>query len=192
MKPEQAIPNIVNFEEVWRSYQSGLRAFLQSRVSNPSDVDDLHQDILLKTYANLHTVKSHASIKSWMMQIANRSIIDHYRKNRRRDEDAAADAAPLNEEDDESTHVLARCVEPFISALPEENANLLRAIDLQGHSQRAYAKELGVNYSTLKSRVQKAREELRGIVKNCCHLSLDGRGRVIDFSSKSDDCKVCP
>ena len=38
---------------------------------------------------------------------------------------------------------------------------MLTAIDLQGMSQRDYAEQHGLNYSTLKSRVQKGRNDLR-------------------------------
>ncbi|MGK7936165.1 MAG: hypothetical protein AB4206_10270 [Xenococcaceae cyanobacterium] len=35
-----------------------MRQFLLSRIKNPADVDDLLQEILIKTYRNLDTVKS--------------------------------------------------------------------------------------------------------------------------------------
>ena len=70
----------MEIENIWTAYRNKLKAFLHSKVSNPSDVDDLLQEILIKTYKNLHTIKSEEKIKSWLFQLARHSIIDFYRK----------------------------------------------------------------------------------------------------------------
>lgn len=44
----------MNAEAIWQEYQMSLKAFLHKNVANPDDVDDLLQDILLKSYQNLH------------------------------------------------------------------------------------------------------------------------------------------
>ncbi|WP_246058408.1 sigma factor-like helix-turn-helix DNA-binding protein [Litorilituus lipolyticus] len=80
---------------------------------------------------------------------------------------------------------------PFISALPEEHADLLTAIDVHGESQKDYANKQGVSYSTLKSRVQKSRELLKGIYEDCCHFSVDKQGNVIDYQPKNGKCDGC-
>ena len=64
----------------------------------------------------------------------------------------------------------------FIDALPEESARLLKAIDIEGESQREYAERVGIKYSTLKSQVKKGRGELRNAFEKCCKLSLDSSG----------------
>ncbi len=180
----------MNIEHIWAEYKTGLKAFLHSRVSNPSDVDDLLQNILLKTHNNLHTVKSQTSIKSWLYQIANHSIIDFYRERSKR-QDLDVEDMWYQEEDADIKQSLALCVEPFIKALPEEEADLLTSVDLNGRSQRDVAEAIGVSYSTLKSRVQKARVNLRGLFETCCHFSVDSKGNIMDFEPKSKNCKRC-
>ena len=66
----------MNIEEIWQEYRAAIKRFLHSKVSNEADVEDLLQEILIKTYSNLHTVKEQASIKAWLFQIANHVIID--------------------------------------------------------------------------------------------------------------------
>lgn len=180
----------MSIEKIWEEYQAALKAFLHARISSPDDVDDLLQDILLKTYQNFHTVKSQSSIKSWLFQVANHVIIDFYR-------DKSKSANPNPEDlwfDENNTDIkqdLSRCIAPFINALPEDAAELLTAIDIQGQSQKEYAEVLGISYSTLKSRVQKGRGQLRQLFEDCCHLTLDKHGNVIGFDPKSRDCKNC-
>lgn len=180
----------MNIESVWQEYRNKIKAFLHAKVSDPDDVDDLLQDILIKTFDNLHTVQSETKIKSWLYQVANNAIIDFYRKRGK--------AAKLEDEtlwyeqsEESNEQALSRCIEPFIKALPTDSAKLLAAIDIDGLSQKDYALEHNISYSTLKSRVQKAREQLRGLYENCCHLSLDKNGNVIEFDAKKSGCKGC-
>lgn len=180
----------MNIESIWQQYRNKIKAFLHAKVSNPDDVDDLLQEILIKTFDNLHSVQSEAKIKSWLYQVANNAIIDFYRKRGRA---AKIEGEELwYEQSQESIEqALSRCIEPFINALPEDSSALLTAIDLHGQSQKDYAAEHGISYSTLKSRVQKSRERLRGLYEECCHLSLDKQGNVVEFDLKSGNCKGC-
>lgn len=180
----------MNIETVWSEYRASLKSFLHTRVSNTADVDDLLQEILIKTHKNLHSVKSEGSLKSWLFQIANHAIIDFYRKKGKPHE-LSADDLWYEEDVPEAEQSLARCITPFINALPDESARLLTAIDLNGESQKAYADALGISYSTLKSRVQKSRRLLRGLFNDCCELSLDRNGNIVDFDAKSGRCKKC-
>jgi len=182
----------IDTEALWTDYGSSLQSFLRSKVANPEDAEDLLQDILIKTHANLHTVKEDSSVKSWLMQVANRAIIDFYRKGKRKNEELSEEGVWWDEHEVEREQGLAECLRPLLDALPEESAQLLEAVDIEGKSQKEIAESLGVSYSTVKSRVQRARRDLRGIINRCCHISIDSRGKVIDFERRSKDpCGRC-
>lgn len=180
----------MNTEQVWSRYRRSIKAFLHSKVSDPAEVDDLLQDVLIRTHQKLHTVNDDASIKTWLFTVANNAIIDFYRKRARaRDIDAndlwySGDDARIEEE-------LSQCVEPFIKALPKDTAQLITAIDMEGQSQKEYAAEHGISYSTLKSRVQKGRTQLRGLFDKCCQFTLDKSGNLVEYNPKSSDCGGC-
>ncbi|NOH98278.1 RNA polymerase sigma factor SigZ [Vibrio sp. 99-70-13A1] len=187
---------VLQLEQVWKDYQQALKTFLHSKVNNSADVDDLLQEILIKTYQSLNTVQDADSVKAWLFQLANRTIIDFYRKRARQQRDHELDAQDLwftNDDHDSSFEQdLSKCIEPFIQALPEQNASLLFAIDIKGQSQKALAQQQNISYSTMKSRVQKSRNELKKLFEECCHLSLDSHGNVIDCDSKSGNgCEKC-
>ena len=88
-------------------------------------------------------------------------------------------------------HAFEGCVASFLDALPEETSALLRAIELEGVSQKDYAAREGVSYSTLKSRVQSGRKQLRGLFEQCCDIALATDGSVLDYTRKSDGCGGC-
>jgi len=180
----------VNLEKIWAQYRSALKAFLHSKISNATDVDDLLQDILIKTYQNLDKVKTQESIKSWIFQIANHTIIDFYRRNGKHN-DLSQDDLWFEDDGPDIKQELSHCIEPFIQALPKESAQLLEAVDLNGVAQKEYAQTLGISYSTLKSRVQKSRTQLRQIFDGCCQMSLDSQGNLMDYNLKGDQCSKC-
>lgn len=128
------------------------------------------------------------------------TFIDYYRKQAKSSNNVQAEDLWYGElESSESNQVqaeLSQCIQPFITALPDSSAVLLDAIDLKGASQKELAEELGISYSTLKSRVQKARKELKGLFDDCCHLELDKSGAAIDYIpikplQYQQNCKKC-
>lgn len=180
-------PCNMNIEPIWNEYRGSIKAFLHKHVSNPDDVDDLKQEILIKTYQNLHTLQDVTKIKPWLFQIANNVIIDFYR-HRAKQTGWGEEDLWYSEEQPAMRHELARCVLPFIQALPPEEAEMLMAIELDGESQKEFAQKHGLKYSTLKSRVKKSRQHVLALFQECCDLSLDKRGNVIDFDPKKNGC----
>ncbi|UJF19737.1 RNA polymerase sigma factor SigZ [Vibrio sp. SS-MA-C1-2] len=180
----------MNVETIWQEYQASLKAFLHRNVSNSADVDDLLQEILIKVYQKLDSVKESKKIKSWLFQIANNTIIDFYRK-RGSQRELSEDDLWYKDDDPDLLQQLSSCVEPFIDAMPKEEAEILTAIEINGLSQKEYAKQSGINYSTLKSRVQKGRRSLFSLFDECCALSLDEKGNLIKIESKGNECHYC-
>jgi len=186
---------VMMLEKIWQEYRSSVRAFLCSKVSNAADVDDLLQDILLKTHQNLGNIRAEESIKSWLFQIANHTIIDFYRRNGRLNElkqkVLSEDELGHDEHDVDITRQLSHCITPFIQALSQDNTELLTAIDINNESQKTYAEVRGISYSTIKSRVQKARKELRVLFEGCCRLTLDAQGNLMDYDPVGNQCQGC-
>lgn len=181
----------MRLEAIWAEYQSSLKAFLRSKVSNPDDAEDLLQEILIKTHKNLETLSEMSKVKSWLFQIANHTIIDFYRQNKTHANLTVEDLWYEAEEEEQVVKALSRCLLPFIKELPKEDAELLTAIEVEGVSQKEYAENKGIKYSTLKSRVKKSREKLHGLFTNCCDFSIDSQGNLIEYQSKSGGCERC-
>ncbi|TLU66344.1 RNA polymerase sigma factor SigZ [Thalassotalea litorea] len=186
---------------IWNQFSEQLKRFLHRKISDPNQVDDLLQDILLKSYQQISTLNDISKIKPWLFQIANHTIIDYYRKQGREnkvvitgiDENLLDSFANADSKTLESPLTgLEDCLEPFIEALPQESRDILTAIDLHGQSQKDYAEQHGIAYSTLKSRTQKSRELLRGLFNRCCQFELDAQGNMMEWHEKPKGCdKPC-
>jgi RNA polymerase sigma-70 factor (ECF subfamily) len=180
----------MNLEKVWRQYSDSLKAFLHANLSDAADVDDVLQEILLKTYQHISQLKDATKVKPWLFQIAHNSIIDFYRQQGKSKE-LQPDQLWYSQEESDIHQQLSQCMSPFIHALPDEEAQMLMSIELEGVSQKDYAKQHGMNYSTLKSRVQKARLEVLDLFQSCCQFTLDSQGRLVEYQRKEATCKGC-
>jgi RNA polymerase sigma-70 factor (ECF subfamily) len=179
----------MNIDTIWQNYRASLRGFLASKISNPEDVDDLLQDVLIKIYQNIDSLSSKNKLKAWIFQIANRVIIDFYRKQAGRLEISIEEL--WHEENEENAHALTRCITPFIQSLPEKQRDLLLATEVYGQSQKEYAEQHKIPYSTLKSRVTKSRQALRERFKQCCKVEMSNQNKRINCTDAGDDCNSC-
>lgn len=180
-------------QHIWKEYGSQLRGFLKRRVSNSEDAEDLLQEIILKTHQHMKTLKDPDKIYAWLFQVARNTLTDHYRKN-----SASGHHVDISEFDEilEDTRVdessvhseLTQCLQPFLQQLPEIYREAVEAVDLKGMSQKELAEGLGLSHSAIKSRVQRGRQMLRELFRNCCSFELDVRRNVIDYERKSECC----
>jgi len=179
-------------DEVWSQYGQRLRGYLAARASNPADVDDVLQVVLLRTHDKLASVRDLGQLRGWLFRVARNALIDHERQVSRRRETAdvsesvAAEAVPEPPEADQVE--LSSCVRVFVERLDPKDRDVLEAVDLQGRTQRAIADDLGVSYSTVKSRVQRARDRLAADLSGCCAVEIGPDGRVLGTPHKRNPC----
>lgn len=172
----------MELQTIWSEYSTLLKKFLHSRVSNEHDVADILQQIMLKVHTNLDSLREYKSVQAWLLQIANRSVIDFYRQQSRTKSLDDDELWYFDENQDQ--HALLDCLQPFIAQLPTAQAELLLDIELNGVSQKDYAVMTGVSYSTLKSRVQKSRLELKNLFEQCCEYEWDTVGSILGVKEK--------
>lgn len=180
----------LSLNDIWPQYQSRLRAFLRKRLANAADVDDVLQEISIKVLNGLPQLAEHSKLQPWLFQTAQHAVVDHYRRSKKGSA-LHPDDLWYGAEEPEVRRELEHCIEPFIDALPAETAQLLRAVDLEGQAQKSVAADLGLPYSTLKSRVQQGRTDLRKLYEDCCTLRRDSRGLIADYDPKPETCKKC-
>jgi RNA polymerase sigma-70 factor (ECF subfamily) len=124
-----------------------------------------------------------------MHRIARNALIDHYR--RPRPPVAVPEALTTETADaiEASRGALAECLRPLVMHLDPLSREALLATALGGKSQVEAAREVGITVSTMKSRIQRGRQKLRDAVLQCCHVELDRRSGVIDFSPRQAGSK---
>jgi RNA polymerase sigma-70 factor, ECF subfamily len=64
----------------------------------------------------------------------------------------------------------------------------LERVDIEGETHQHVAAELGLSVSGMKSRVQRARRDLKELLEDCCVVELDRLGAVSDYQPNAGPC----
>jgi len=165
--------------------------YVKKRISDPMDAEDVTQDVFYKLSVSKNSEVE--NIKSWLYAIAKNTIIDYYRKKKLHLEQHMDEI--LMEEPDTNSKVvdeLIGCIEPFIEKLPEEYKTLMQLSELQDVPQKEIARQLDMNYVTVRSKVQRGRKKLKQVFTDCCTFIQGGRGSILGYENKykcGDDCE---
>jgi len=168
--------------EVVKREQSRLGNFIRRRVPDPSDAEDILQDVFCELVEANRLLMPIEHITGWLFRVARNRITDLFRKKR---PENFSDAAVTDENDEllpwedllpspdagpEALYargVLLDELELAVEELPEEQREVFVAHELEGRSFKQMAAETGVSVNTLLSRKRYAvlhlRERLRSI-----------------------------
>ena len=169
----------------WAELAGQVRRFVGRRINDPHAADDVAQDVMLKVQAHLGELPPEERLAAWVLRVARNAVIDHYRARGARgdgafdDVESAADAP----EPREALRELIPCLASMVRRLPEPYREALTLADLEGLSQQEIADRAGVSLSGAKSRVQRARQQLRDMIHDCCDVTRDGRGGIADVET---------
>ena len=173
-------------EKVWNEMNSRLTNFVQSKVKDTELTQDIVQDVFLKVFSKNDSLRNKDKLISWIYQIARNEIISHFRKVNYETSSLALDIEE-EIENDTLTQELVGWVRPVIDSLPPKYREALILSDLENIPQKEIAEKLKISYSGLKSRVQRARDMLKTSCEQCCDISTDVYGDVIDYKRKKCD-----
>jgi len=178
-------------EHIWKDYHDALHGFVQSRVNNSSDVDDILQDVFLRVHKGIEGLKDVDRLQSWVYQISRNSIIDYYRarKGTKKNEEFDEQSIPPEPENyDQTRQQIAGWILPMINQLPQNYRRAMIMTEIKGMSQKEVAAEFGISLSGAKSRIQRGRLMVKKILVKCCQFEFDNQGRVIDYEEKGKRC----
>jgi RNA polymerase sigma-70 factor (ECF subfamily) len=158
------------FEELYRTHAGRLYSLAWRMVGNPSDAEDLLQEIFLSAHRKLDTFRGDAALGTWLYRLGMNQILDYLRSRAARAgqlTDGIDDASLLA--DASSRRIDASAIdrvdlERAIAQLPEGSRAAFVLHDVEGLEHREVADVLGVAEGTSKSQVHKARLRLRALL----------------------------
>ena len=173
-----------DMESIWKEYNDPLQGFIRKRINDVLVAEDILQEVFLKVHAKFHTLNDNTRIRSWIYRITRNTIIDYYRTRKQIGELPETIASAETGESEKTQQEIARCIVPMIERMPDHYRQALMLSDIQGLRQRELAKREGLSLSGAKSRVQRGREMLKGMLFDCCRFEFDKNGSPIDYEPR--------
>jgi RNA polymerase sigma factor (sigma-70 family) len=167
--------------EIFAEEGTRLRNFIRRRVPDPSDAEDIAQEVFYELVEANHLLMPIEHITGWLFRVARNRITDLFRKKK---PETFSDAT-VEDEDGELLHfedllpspdagpealyargVLLDELELALDELPEDQREVFVAHELEGRSFKEMAAETGVSVNTLLSRKRYAVLHLRERLQN--------------------------
>ena len=178
------------WEEIVARYRRKVFHIAYKFTGKHDEAEDLSQEIFLKVFKSLDKFNRDADFSTWLSSVARNYCIDHYRAMRREKEVVvedlvAMDLAPAASgnphralEDRDRRSFLRR----GLALLPDKLKEAVILRDLQGLSYQEMADRLRLPEGTVKSRINRGREELARLLVRA--QQPQRRGALVRASAK--------
>ena len=167
----------------WQAHEGELRSYLRHRTA---DADDVLQDVFVKALRQGQGFCTLGNPRAWLFQVARNTLVDRARTTHAHEAytDDLAETTPLNVETTAPVAALAECLARTLAELTEEDQHILRACDLEGQTQRAFAQAHGLSLPATKSRLLRARQRLRDRLTRVCQICFEPDGKVCGHAGR--------
>ena len=153
------------FSELLKRHKEKVRNIIYLTLSNSDGVDDIAQEVFITVYRHLKSFRFESQFTTWLYRITINKCKDHLRKkNIRSIFLPLKDEEPVFESINEDTDI-KHIVRNAIATLPDKLRIPLVLKDLEGFSYQEIADTMECEIGTVKSRIFRAREALKKILK---------------------------
>jgi RNA polymerase sigma-70 factor (ECF subfamily) len=162
------------FVELCTRHSKRVFNTIYSVTKNREDAEDALQDSMLRAYLHLHQFDGRSSFSTWFTRIGINSALMSLRKRRIRKESSIdapvdgeswqtwqiADHAPGPEEQ-YSNWERSQQLHRAIGGLPRTLRSVVELGQMEGHSLKQIARNVGISVPATKSRLARAKQTLR-------------------------------
>ena len=167
------------FEQLLLAHQKSVYNLCLRMAGNPDDALDLSQEAFIRAWRALGQYQFDAAFSTWLFRLTSNVCIDFLRRQKRQqhmsltvtdddepgEEFTVPDPAPGPEE--QAVHNERRqAVARVMAALPEDYRAVMQLRAVEELSYEQIAEILDIKVGTVKSRLARARTQLRKILKD--------------------------
>jgi RNA polymerase sigma-70 factor, ECF subfamily len=167
--------DVAAYDKLVRKYERQIFRIAQHITQNREDAEDVMQDAFVKAFEKLDQFQGNSKFYTWLVRIAVNESLMRLRKRRTgkmvsMDEDVQTDEGSVprdfadwapNPEDNYSQSELAEILRKTIQGLPPGFRVVFVLRDVDGLSTEETAETLGLSVPAVKSRLLRARLQLR-------------------------------
>ena len=161
------------FEQLMAAHENKMYAVALRMCGSREDAQDCLQEAMVRVYRALSGFKGQSSFSTWVYRITMNSCLDELRRRKSRmtsSLDAMLENGFMPSDDGDTPEQSSlrseqrRALERAIRELPEDMRAAIVLRDVQGLSYDEIAQALDANVGTIKSRISRGREKLRGVL----------------------------
>ncbi len=163
------------FQEIVLAYQDTIYGLCFRMLGDHHNAQDAAQDTFLKAYQNLKSFKPDASLYTWIYRIAVNTCIDYKRRsvseslfrhlpNNENSVEQEPSDSPSPEMLSESGQ-MAAALQQALGKLSKKLRAVIVMKEVEGLSYEDIAGVMDISIGTVKSRISRAREELKVLLK---------------------------
>jgi RNA polymerase sigma-70 factor (ECF subfamily) len=164
------------YDELVRTYNAPVFHVAYRMLGDSGDAADAVQEIFIKVFRNIRGFRGDSSLKTWIFRIAFSEILNRLRWWKRRfrsstvslDDDRKGTAAPIHlRSSSPSPHSVLeskerdQAIQQALTKLSGEHRSIVILRDIEGFSYNEIADILGVSCGTVKSRLARARADMK-------------------------------
>ncbi|NLV41528.1 MAG: sigma-70 family RNA polymerase sigma factor [Candidatus Hydrogenedentes bacterium] len=153
------------FAQIVSRYSGCVWAVCSSYVRNPSECEDVAQEVFVQGYRRLDTLRNPRALGAWLCQLARRHSLMWLRGAARREHSLARYGetlpAPVPDSGSGARGELEEAVWDALHGLPELYREALLLRYAEGYSTEQAAAALGISAAALRKRTERARNLLR-------------------------------
>lgn len=163
------------FERLVAEYERPIVRFLYRYLGNAEEAKETCQDVFVKIFRGISNFQNNCSLRTWIYRITLNTVLNekrrwyHRMKDRFLDLDGVAHTYAATEPDPELSLTLSdrsRSISIALKKLKPDHRAILVLRDLEGLSYEEIATALGVTLGTVKSRLARARQEMKNAVQD--------------------------
>jgi len=164
--------DVESFGDLVRRYQKPVFGLVRNLIPDAGDAEDIAQDVFLAAYTHLGAFDPRrAAFATWLFTIARNRCLAALKKRRPRPVRDVPEAVDRRTPDaDAAAGELWRRLDAALAELPLEQKTAFVLAEIQGLSHEEVARIEGVRIGTVKSRLSRAREKLRSLLRRTVEL----------------------
>jgi RNA polymerase sigma-70 factor, ECF subfamily len=185
------------FEKVYRRYNQRVYSHCLRMVRNPTDAEDLTQEVFIQLFRKINTFRGDSSFTTWLHRLTVNQVLMHLRKPIVKTEKTTEDGAtPIRivrgtENPSRMAQIDRIALDHAIAQLPPGYRVVFILHDIEGYEHEEIGKILGCAVGTSKSQLHKARLRLRQFLTARQTTQTELNNTPVVLKRTQDFCPAC-
>jgi RNA polymerase sigma-70 factor, ECF subfamily len=183
--------DIEAFEEIVELYQKMVYGLSYKMLGNPDDASEASQEVFIRVYRSISKFKFDSKFSTWIYRITSNLCLDIIRKQKNEvlyfEKNIETDDGEITRDiHDKSISVedtvlrteKTQLVRKAILQLSPDYRNVIILRDIEGESYTRISELLDLPEGTVKSRINRGRQELKNIILETSELFSDSSVKI--------------